>query len=139
MKKVLLIGTVVCVGCLLLMPDISALEQKTIGGTGTHGTITRSEVLHSVQTRDLMKKGNETVFPLLFAIVEIMFFFRLYHGVFLLNLSASWNGSLPQVKLPLVYLRGAWLEITAMFWYLFWADLSSLSGWNWDWPDPYLQ
>ena len=42
------------------------------------------------------------------------------------------------VKLPLIYLRGVWLVLTAIFWYMFWATTANIMGWDWEWPNHFL-
>jgi hypothetical protein len=86
---------------------------------------------------DPVKKGSLPSHPLLFFFVKILFLFRLSRGAFLLNFSAEWSHGVPSVDFPLLYLRGTWLEITAIIWYFFWVNISDIMDWEWVWPGPF--
>jgi hypothetical protein len=137
MGEKFIVGTLLCFVILLVLPTIPAMKLRTIQRGIENSTICQSEAILVQRVNDFVRKGDLPTHPLLFFVVEMMFIFRYYRGGFLMNKSVVYDDAEFTVKLPLLYLRGFWLVLTAIFWYMSWATTSEIMGWGWDWPDPF--
>jgi hypothetical protein len=92
----------------------------------------QSENIFSKRVNELSVKGNLTRHRILLIFVEILFLFRYVRSSNLLEKSMVWEGHFPELKHPLLYLRGMWLMFKSAIWIGFWIDISEGMDWNWN-------
>ncbi len=136
MNKKILIGSIIAVVILLLMPSISAIQQRAIKDRAYDDLF---EQLDDVDFKDVkeintLDLGERVKHPLLYIFVFTLGAIRGIRGFYLMMNSSNFPG-MPEgleINNPLIFYRGAWLSFTAIVWIQLWRYVGQKMGWNWE-------
>jgi len=133
-SKKVLFGSVFVLALMLMMPCISAIQQKTVEG-GLKQELQKK--LESIELNDLedIKKTYKIKHQFLYVLIDIILSIRDVRGYILLLFSTEfyYGGWFPTMVVvhPILFLRSLWLMFSADLSEAFLLFLSELLGWNW--------
>ena len=125
-KKCLAVGIILLFIGVAVAPSINATDIRTIFENNNKAALSTFE-------SNVVKRTDSIKHPLFFLFVYSIYASRFIRGSVLTLISwKEYPPDLPPTLIhPILALRGAWLIVTAMFWYYFWNHLSESRGWNW--------
>jgi len=129
-KKILISGSIVAIIMLILMPSIPAIQQKSVEDS-SHNDL--EEKSHFNDSKDIMTivRNGHLKHPLLYLSV-ILATIRAIRGFVLCSFSSDWDYYYGlDITHTIIFLRGAWLWVTAFFWQEFWVTIADALGWGW--------
>ena len=128
-NKKILIGSIFVLILLLLMPSISAIQQKII----------KDKICNDLIEKFDFKDIKEIIgfpdvkHPLLFTLIVIIFNLRAMPASILLFLAYFSNDHQDRsMKRPFIAIRGWWVMFTAWLWASIWVTISEKLGWDWE-------
>jgi len=133
LNKKILVCSILVIAMLLLMPSIPAIQQKTIKEEIKQDLKEKLETINLNYIEEI--EDLEWIrHPILF-LMYIIAVFRGIRGFGIMFISSEYVPELELVVLkithPILFLRGAWLAVSASVWIGFWFALSQKYGWNW--------
>ncbi|UCD14589.1 MAG: hypothetical protein JSW60_04000 [Thermoplasmatales archaeon] len=131
MRKKILMGSMLVLTLLLLMPSISALQQKTIEEKTFTDLVEKFDD-DLKEIKELNNLGDDVKFPNLYEFLARFLALRFFRGLMLCLFGLGFMEFAIYEKFPIFNIRGVWLSISTFFIADYIDGIVEKLGWNWE-------
>ncbi len=132
MNNKILVGSIIAVVILLLMPSISAIQQRAIEEKTYIDLVEKFDDVDLKDIKEINNLGDDVKFPNLYEFLGYCLAMRFYHGLMLCWFGIGFLEFAIYEKIPIFNIRGIWLSMSAYYIAEYLDGIVEKLGWNWE-------